>query len=151
MSGWPRSFGSRWRATRARHDRIREAVNAARDISHGNTRAEIRGQLAAEFHVRGHTPPADPILDHMADQILSTRDPPGQIRLAARGMSILAEVGGKAIMGHVTAWRDVEQAEPEFARRVRALFDAHRHTTIATMLVVELWTPTHGLRGIERE
>jgi Pyridoxamine 5'-phosphate oxidase len=31
------------------------------------------------------------------------------------------------------AWQDVEQAEPEFAQRVRALFDAHRHKTIATL------------------
>jgi hypothetical protein len=35
----------------------------------------------------------------------------------------------------MTAWRDVEQAEPEFAQRVRALFDAHRHKTIATLRV----------------
>jgi len=33
----------------------------------------------------------------------------------------------------MTAWRDVEQADPEFAQRVRALFDAHRHNTIATL------------------
>jgi hypothetical protein len=33
----------------------------------------------------------------------------------------------------VTAWREVEQAAPEFAQRVRALFDAHRHKTIATV------------------
>jgi hypothetical protein len=33
----------------------------------------------------------------------------------------------------MTAWRDFEQAEPDFARRVRALFDAHRHKTIATL------------------
>jgi hypothetical protein len=33
----------------------------------------------------------------------------------------------------MTAWRDVERAEPQFARRVRALFDAHRHKTIATV------------------
>lgn len=33
----------------------------------------------------------------------------------------------------MTAWRDVEQAEPAFARRVRALFDAHRHKTLATL------------------
>lgn len=33
----------------------------------------------------------------------------------------------------MTAWRDVEQAEPEFAQRVRALFDAHRHKTVATL------------------
>jgi Pyridoxamine 5'-phosphate oxidase len=33
----------------------------------------------------------------------------------------------------MTAWQDVEQAEPEFARRVRALFDARRHKTIATV------------------
>jgi hypothetical protein len=35
----------------------------------------------------------------------------------------------------MTAWRDVEQAAPEFAQRVRALFDAHRHKTIATVRV----------------
>ena len=33
----------------------------------------------------------------------------------------------------MTAWRDVEEAEPEFAQRVRARFDAHRHKTIATL------------------
>jgi Pyridoxamine 5'-phosphate oxidase len=33
----------------------------------------------------------------------------------------------------VTAWQEVEQAEPEFAQRVRALFDAYRHKTIATL------------------
>jgi hypothetical protein len=30
-------------------------------------------------------------------------------------------------------WRDVQAAAPEFAQRVRALFDAHRHKTIATL------------------
>ena len=34
----------------------------------------------------------------------------------------------------MTAWRDFVAAEPEFAQRVRALFDAHRHKTIATLL-----------------
>lgn len=33
----------------------------------------------------------------------------------------------------MTTWRDVERAEPEFARRVQALFDAHKHKTIATV------------------
>jgi hypothetical protein len=33
----------------------------------------------------------------------------------------------------MTAWRDFEEAEPEFAQRVQALFDAHRHKTIATL------------------
>jgi len=33
----------------------------------------------------------------------------------------------------VTAWKDIEAAVPEFAQRVRALFDAHRHKTIATL------------------
>lgn len=31
------------------------------------------------------------------------------------------------------AWRVIEQAEPEFAARVRRLFDAGRHKTIATL------------------
>lgn len=33
----------------------------------------------------------------------------------------------------MTAWQDFEQAEPEFAQRVKELFDAHRHKTIATL------------------
>jgi len=33
----------------------------------------------------------------------------------------------------MTAWRDVEKAEPEFAARVQRLFDAGRHKTIATL------------------
>jgi hypothetical protein len=35
--------------------------------------------------------------------------------------------------GRVTAWQDIEQAAPEFAQRVRALFEARRHKTIATV------------------
>jgi hypothetical protein len=33
----------------------------------------------------------------------------------------------------MAAWKDVEQAEPDFAARVRRLFDAGRHKTIATV------------------
>lgn len=33
----------------------------------------------------------------------------------------------------MTAWREFERAEPEFAQRVRGLLDAHRHKTIATL------------------
>jgi hypothetical protein len=33
----------------------------------------------------------------------------------------------------MTRWQDFEEAAPEFARRVRTLFDAHRHKTIATL------------------
>ena len=33
----------------------------------------------------------------------------------------------------MAAWKDMEQAEPEFAAQVRRLFDAGRHKTIATL------------------
>jgi hypothetical protein len=33
----------------------------------------------------------------------------------------------------MTTWREVEAAEPDFAQRVKALFDAHKHKTIATL------------------
>ncbi len=33
----------------------------------------------------------------------------------------------------MTTWRDVETAVPEFAQQVQALFDAHKHKTIATL------------------
>lgn len=38
-------------------------------------------------------------------------------------------------MGHwsVTSWAEVERTETVFAKRVRALFDSHRHKTIATV------------------
>jgi hypothetical protein len=38
-----------------------------------------------------------------------------------------------AIMRVMTRWQDFELAAPEFAKRVRTLFDAHRHKTIATL------------------
>jgi hypothetical protein len=39
----------------------------------------------------------------------------------------------RAIMRVMTRWQDVERDVPEFAQRVRALFDAGRHKTIATV------------------
>ncbi|WP_346280550.1 pyridoxamine 5'-phosphate oxidase family protein [Pseudonocardia sp.] len=30
-------------------------------------------------------------------------------------------------------WNDIENAEPEFAARVRKIFDAHKHKTLATL------------------
>ena len=33
----------------------------------------------------------------------------------------------------MVAWKDVETAAPEFAQRVRRIFDAHKHKTIATV------------------
>jgi hypothetical protein len=33
----------------------------------------------------------------------------------------------------MTSWKDVEEAEPDFAARVRKSFEAHRHKTIATL------------------
>jgi hypothetical protein len=33
----------------------------------------------------------------------------------------------------MASWHQVEQAEPDFAQRVRELFDAHKHKTIATL------------------
>ena len=33
----------------------------------------------------------------------------------------------------MTSWAEVESSESDFAKRVRALFDAHRHKTIATL------------------
>ena len=33
----------------------------------------------------------------------------------------------------MVSWNEVEKAEPEFAAKVRRLFDAHKHKTIATL------------------
>jgi Pyridoxamine 5'-phosphate oxidase len=49
------------------------------------------------------------------------------------GAGYAPAVSHRCDYGRMTAWLDVEQAEPEFAQRVRALFDARRHKTIATL------------------
>jgi len=49
--------------------------------------------------------------------------------LVVRGHRLAIRIGCAA----VPAWRAIEQAEPEFAGRVRGLFDAGRHKTIATL------------------
>src|SRR5690242_608150 len=55
-------------------------------------------------------------------------------RLAAARRRLAPGRSGRSCdHGLVTAWQDVEQAVPEFAQRVRALFDAHTHKTIATL------------------
>jgi hypothetical protein len=49
---------------------------------------------------------------------------------------LLAEPGvanPKVRCAAMPTWAEIEQAEPEFARRVRQLFDAGRHKTIATL------------------
>jgi hypothetical protein len=33
----------------------------------------------------------------------------------------------------VPSWGEIEAAEPDFARKVRTLFDAHKHKTLATL------------------
>jgi len=33
----------------------------------------------------------------------------------------------------MASWSEIEKSEPEFAERVRRLFDAHKHKTIATL------------------
>jgi pyridoxamine 5'-phosphate oxidase-like protein len=37
------------------------------------------------------------------------------------------------MLGDMVAWKDVEEAAPEFAARVQRIFDAHKHKTIATL------------------
>ena len=42
-------------------------------------------------------------------------------------------MSGACTLRRVPPWKSVEEAEPEFAERVRRLFDAGRHKTIATI------------------
>jgi hypothetical protein len=37
------------------------------------------------------------------------------------------------MLSPMVSWNEVEKAEPEFAAKVRELFDAHKHKTIATL------------------
>lgn len=39
----------------------------------------------------------------------------------------------RCILLGMARWQDLKKAEPEFAKRVRKLFDAHKHKTIATL------------------
>jgi hypothetical protein len=42
-------------------------------------------------------------------------------------------VGAGVQAVRMARWSDVEQAEPDFAKRVRQILDAHKHKTIATL------------------
>jgi hypothetical protein len=57
-------------------------------------------------------------------------DQRARLRLAGAGEPA---PGRLCDIGRMTAWRDLERAEPEFAQRVRELFDRRRHKTIATV------------------
>ena len=41
--------------------------------------------------------------------------------------------GGEGACCWMTTWKDVEREEPAFAARVRSLFDARKHKTLATL------------------
>ncbi len=53
--------------------------------------------------------------------------------LSAESGSVTDSVRGPRNTAGMTIWKDVESAEPGFAARVQALFDAHTHKTIATL------------------
>ncbi len=58
-----------------------------------------------------------------------------------------AKISGRAIAaGPITAGADGDRFHADIAEVVHTHLDEK-----ATMLVVEWWTPTHGLRRIERE
>ncbi|MGE5287960.1 MAG: hypothetical protein ACM3ML_12295 [Micromonosporaceae bacterium] len=73
-----------------------EAVAAVRSVSAGKSKNEVRELLAAEPRTRGITPPAEPILSHVADRVLADHDALTRLRLAGRGLGILADLGTKA-------------------------------------------------------
>ena len=62
----------------------------------------------------------------------STPVVPNRRRLDCR-TSLGARGGRPPYDVRVASWKAIEQAEPEFAGRVRQLFDAGRHKTIATL------------------
>src|SRR5881398_1656174 len=67
---------------------------------------------------------------------MSPQGDTGRWHLADASLAVQVTMPGRPGRAHtvaMTAWKDVEQAEPEFAARVRRLFDAGRHKTIATL------------------
>jgi hypothetical protein len=64
------------------------------------------------------------------------RDEPGALPSAHRrspGRGTSGPERSRICSACVPAWRVIEESEPEFAERVRRLFDAGRHKTIATL------------------
>jgi Pyridoxamine 5'-phosphate oxidase len=96
-------------------------------VADRETRRLSFGSVAADYD-RYRPPPPPQALDWLIPPGAGSRRPQNHW---ARDSSVAG--GWGCDHGRMTAWRDVEQAEPEFAQRVRALFDAHRHKTIATL------------------
>jgi hypothetical protein len=66
-------------------------------MSAGRTKEEVRDLLAAGLEARGVTPPAGPVLDYLAGQALAGGDCPGELGLAAHGLSVLADMGAQIV------------------------------------------------------
>jgi hypothetical protein len=75
------------------------------------------------------------ILTYLPRRMRTQRQESGSpaILVSAVNGQEIRSVRGRAHTGAMAAWKDVEQAEPDFAARVRRLFDAGRHKTIATL------------------
>ena len=97
MSGWRRDFSARGRESWSRREGTREAFNAVRAMSAGRTKEEARDLLAAGLEARGVTPPAGPVLDYLAGQAMAGGDCPGELGLAAHGLTVLADLGAHIV------------------------------------------------------
>lgn len=106
MSEWLSDLGARFRQdrerARARRLAVDEAIGAVRSASAGKSKDEVRQLLAAELRRREITPPGEPILGHLADRVLADGDVVTRLRLAGRGLGLLADLG-------VTVTRDVKE------------------------------------------
>jgi hypothetical protein len=101
-------------------------------------RAGARAALALWSDAADHLSPTADHLSPTADRRPPTADHTEIARRVTPSPDLdqsgsAANVGGRCDHARMTTWGDVERAEPEFAQRVRALFDAHRHKTIATL------------------
>jgi hypothetical protein len=126
VSEWLSDLGARFRQdrerARARRLAVDEAISAGRSVSAGKSKDEVRELLAAELLRRDITPPGEPILSHLADQVLADEDVLTRLRLAGRGLGILADLGVKLTRDVKERFRaggldmDLGDAEPLFVR-----------------------------------
>jgi hypothetical protein len=136
---------------KAREDlRLRqEASEAVRANSAGKSREEVRALLVAELRAHGLPPPPQPVMELAIDGLMIDRSATGRVRLAGRGMRMLAGIGRQLSKD---VHEQLQRGGPNLIlEKEPILLDSDRsRPAIEVQLDPEAWTWLAPAGGLER-
>jgi hypothetical protein len=112
-----RGLISQWRRYRGLMHESRNADEAVRRTSGGESRAQVRELLLAEIRARGLPVPPEPLLAVRVEAIMDKQDPVTRARYSARGFGALLGAAGDAIRDLKNSFEDFTP-QPAGGRRL---------------------------------